>query len=322
MNEGMQGRGWKPQLSVGVFSHNHEDFIAECLDSLDTRTPFQLVITDDGSQDETRRVIQKQLEQYPLNQMPVRAILDPSNRGFVTRLNDFLEVVSGEWFVLLSGDDRFTEGAIDRLLGVAETHTDVDVIFSRFGRIDSEGNEIAERGAEKRYRDLGRRFAPPGNPLRSLLSQGSFVAGGCTFVRNEFVRRHQIRFDSSLTNAEDYDFWMECASRGARFMYVDERCWDHRVLATSKYYSAGSERLRSELATIGRHRVGMPLALSLGGLIWGVQKWKSQFVSESRSNSVSIREAAELLQTTPPVIFLSLPVVALQGIYRRLKRWN
>jgi len=321
MNEAIQGGSRKLQLSVGVFSHNHEDFIAECLDSLQTRTPFQLVITDDGSQDETRRVIQERMEQLPLNGVPVLTTLDPNNRGFVARLNDFLEVVSGEWFVLLSGDDRFAEGALDRLMRVAEAHPDVDVIFSRFGRIDSEGNEIVERGAEKRYRDLGRRFSSPGNPLLSLLGQGSFVAGGCTFVRNEFVRRHQIRFDASLTNAEDYDFWMECASKGASFLYVDERCWDHRVLATSKYYSAGSERLRSELATIGRHRVGLPLTHRLGGLIWGVQKWKSQFIVR-RSDVVSVREASELLHTTPSAIFLSLPVVALQGIYRRIKRWN
>lgn len=311
-----------PQLSIGVFSHNHERFIEEALDSIDFSGSHEVLPTDDGSTDSTREVMAAHLERPPLASACRSANLDPENRGFVKRLNDFLDLMQGEWFVLLSGDDRFTQGALDHLLQLAEVNPAADVIFSRFGRVDSEGRAIEDASADKRYADLGRSFKKPGNPFIDLMTSGSFIAGGCTLVRADFVRQHGIRFNGDLANAEDYDFWLQCAAAGASFLYTDRRCWDHRVLSTSKYHSAGPERIRSELTAIGRHRPGSPFRARVGGLTWGVQKWKGQYLTQGKGQRVGIREAASLLESSVAGIFLSLPLVAAQSLQRRARGWR
>jgi len=311
-----------PRLTIGVFCHNHAAFIEECLASIDIKDAVEVVITDDGSRDSTREVIEAAVPSLVLRGYRVQTNLDPENRGFVARLNSFLSSMSGDRFILLSGDDRFAPGGIGRLMTAADENPTADIVFSRFGRCDQFGADIDNAGAQKRYEDLGRRYLRPGNPLLDLMSSGSFVAGGCTLVNSVFVREHGLLFNTMLANAEDYDFWLQCSSAGARFVYVAERCWDHRVLPTSKYYSAGPERLRSELTAIGRHRPGAPAAVRLGGLVWGLQIWKGQCVRGPKGERVGAREVAGLLHTNVASVFASVPLVAAQSVARRIRGWR
>jgi len=311
-----------PLLSIGVFTHNHERFVGECLRSISSFHAYEVTITDDGSQDETQAVIVNQLQAEGFRNAHVRTILDVTNHGFVRRLNHFLDSMRGEWFLLLSGDDKFVDGGIDHLLEVAHLNPGVDVVFSRFGRIDERGHPLSNPVDEKRYHALGRKFEKPENPFRSLMSSGSFVPGGCTLVRSDFVRRHSIRFNSLLTNAEDYDFWLQCASSGATFVYTERKCWDYRVLATSKYHSAGPERLRSELLAVGRHRSDAPTVANVGGLVWGIQMWKGQYLARAKTHRMGAQEAASLLDSSVLAILFALPIVLAQSIFRRWRGWR
>lgn len=311
-----------PFLSIGVFSHNHEDFISESLASIDAASPTEVIITDDGSDDSTPTIITHSLEMLDRKGLSVRTILDPDNRGFVARLNQFLVDMNGMYFLLLSGDDRIRPGGIERVIRAARDHPEADIVFSRFVCVDPHGEALSVTPADKRYVDLGRRYTKPGRPISDLLRHGSFVSGGCTLVRSDFVRRHGIQFNPNLPNAEDYDFWLECAHAGALFCYVESPVHDYRLHPQSKYASAGSERLEAELDTIGRHRVRATLRLRIWGLAWGVQIWKGQYLKGPRASRVTLSDATRLLRSHPASIVLVSPLVVLEGIARRVRGWR
>lgn len=311
-----------PYLTIGVFSHNHEAFINESLASIDAVSSTEVIITDDGSDDATREVIVGSLQTLDRKGILIRTILDSENLGFVARLNQFLADMNGKYFMLLSGDDRFRPGGIERVLRAARDNPEADIVFSRFVCVDAKGEALSFSPADKRYVDLGRRYSKPGRPLLDLLRHGSFVSGGCTLVRSDFIRRHEIRFNPNLPNAEDYDFWLACAHAGALFCYVESPVYDYRLHANSKYASAGSERLRAELDTIGRHRVQTSLRLRIWGLVWGVQIWKGQYFKRASASRVSLSDARRLLRSHSASIVLASPLVAVESLTRRLRGWR
>lgn len=56
------------QVSVGVLTYNHGKYVRQCLDSLvsqKTDFPFEIVIYDDASTDNTQEIIREYELKYP-----------------------------------------------------------------------------------------------------------------------------------------------------------------------------------------------------------------------------------------------------------------
>ena len=284
-------------ITVGVFAHNHAAFVRECILSVTGDADLRIVIVDDASSDDTPQEILAAAAALESAGYPVEVQLDTVNRGFVARLNNFLDKVDTEYFCLLSGDDRFTPGGLSVMRDAAVKQPGADVVFAAYERIDAEG-ELLEPAAAM-AEGFRRRLAYVGTPkpaFDELLSYGSFVPGGCTLVRSGFVQGRGARFNEDLANAEDYDFWLELGP-DCRYLFVDEHAWDYRVLATSKYHSAGSRRLRCELAAIGRHRKGAPTRVRALSVVQAAHRAKRQWVKAPADSGVPFVEVAQLVQT-------------------------
>ena len=57
-----------PLVSICCITYNHEEYIAQCLDGFlmqKTTFPFEIVISNDCSTDNTHRIIQEYVSRYP-----------------------------------------------------------------------------------------------------------------------------------------------------------------------------------------------------------------------------------------------------------------
>lgn len=90
-------------VSVVVPSYNHARFIEKSLRSIfrQTLTPLQLVVIDNGSGDESVRVIERVLNGCPF---PCELIAR-ENRGLCATLNEGLTQTRGPYFAYLGSDD-------------------------------------------------------------------------------------------------------------------------------------------------------------------------------------------------------------------------
>ena len=97
------------KVSVCVISYNHEKYIAQCLESIlmqECTFPFEIVIRDDCSQDQTLNIIKSYKKRYPETIKLVDAESNiGANRGFLM----VFEKAEGKYCAICEGDDYWID---------------------------------------------------------------------------------------------------------------------------------------------------------------------------------------------------------------------
>ena len=99
----------KYKLSVVTTTYNQERFIEQCLKGIvnqKTTFPFQLIISDDGSTDNTRNIIRKYQKKYP---DIIKPIFREKNLGPMRNFVETLNEAHTEYVALCDGDDYWTD---------------------------------------------------------------------------------------------------------------------------------------------------------------------------------------------------------------------
>jgi len=102
------GDAASPVVSVCCIAYNHQDYIANALDSLlaqETNFPFEVLIHDDASTDNTTEVIRHYAETYP---RIIRTILQEENQYSqkpIISPRFLFPLVRGEYVAICEGDD-------------------------------------------------------------------------------------------------------------------------------------------------------------------------------------------------------------------------
>jgi glycosyltransferase involved in cell wall biosynthesis len=113
----------KPLISVMIGVYNGADYLGEAIDSVLAQTyrPFELIVVDDGSEDDTPRVAKG----YEDALRYVRQ----ENGGMAAARNRAVEEARGSYFAFLDADDRFPPEKLERQLAVFEADPELDVVF-------------------------------------------------------------------------------------------------------------------------------------------------------------------------------------------------
>jgi len=112
-----------PKVSVIVTCYNKAPWIAECIESIlgQTYKPFEVIVVDDCSTDNSREIIEK---------YDVTKVYHSYNRGVSSARNDGLMEATGDYFVLIDGDDKLKPEFIEKCL--AEMKGDVQLVSTDF----------------------------------------------------------------------------------------------------------------------------------------------------------------------------------------------
>jgi len=106
-------------VSVVVPSFNHARFIEATLRSILNQTlpPAKLIVIDDGSGDESPRIIDRVLKdcQFPCE------LVARENRGLCATLNEGFERARGDYFAYLGSDDLWLPDFLEARVGLLET---------------------------------------------------------------------------------------------------------------------------------------------------------------------------------------------------------
>lgn len=130
----------KIRCSVAMATYNGEAYIAEQMESIlkNMEDNDELVISDDGSTDDTRRIIQD----YIQTDSRIR-LVDGPKRGVISNFENALKHVIGEVVFLCDQDDIWADDKIEKVLSAmnegvtlvmhdAEVFQDDKVIYSSF----------------------------------------------------------------------------------------------------------------------------------------------------------------------------------------------
>jgi len=98
-----------PLVSVRVITYNHGRFLRECLDGImaqETSFPFEVVIGEDCSTDNTRQICQEFQARYPDT---IRLLLHAQNVGAQANARLAREACTGKYIAFCEGDDYWTD---------------------------------------------------------------------------------------------------------------------------------------------------------------------------------------------------------------------
>lgn len=130
----------RPMVSIGLMTYNHGPFIGKAIESVlmqEVNFPYELVIAEDCSTDNTREVILSYKEKYP---NVIRLLLQDENVGMKQNSNDLRRACWGKYRANLEGDDYWIDPAkLQKQVDFLESHPDFVAIGGDFICIDEKG---------------------------------------------------------------------------------------------------------------------------------------------------------------------------------------
>lgn len=137
----------KPAVSVVVLTYNHENFIAQALDSIISQEryfPIEVLVNDDCSTDNTAEIVKQYQQKYP---DIITAYLQPVNSGAMRSYYNMLKLCRGKYFMDISGDDYWLPGKMKLQFEYMENNPEVGMCFGR-GKVLRNGKFITSWGAK------------------------------------------------------------------------------------------------------------------------------------------------------------------------------
>jgi glycosyltransferase involved in cell wall biosynthesis len=199
-----------PLVSVVLPTHNMARFLGEALDSVLNQTypHLEVHVIDDGSTDNPRAAIAKQLEDPRVHFYTI----PQSGQGRAKNVG--LRAARGEFVAFIDADDVWVLDKLERQLPLFD-RPEIGVVYSDYARIDVNGAPLE-------------RIKSPvhvGRITNQLLIE-NFVTGMASVVRRECFERVGY-LDEVIPMGIDYDLWLRI-STVYEFAYLDYQTYLYR----------------------------------------------------------------------------------------------
>ncbi len=185
----------KITFSVIIPVYNRAAIISRAIESVLRQTipPAELIVVDDGSEDETASVLKPYLPQIK--------IIRQENKGVSAARNAGIRAASGEWIALLDSDDEWLPQKLELAGRYIQAHPDCKIfqaeeIWMRNGRRVNPKNRHKKQGGFIYKESL---------PL-CIVSPSAVVIKRSLFTEIGF-------FDETLPVCEDYDLWLRVSRK-------------------------------------------------------------------------------------------------------------
>lgn len=183
-----------PTISVVMSVFNGGEFLAQAIQSILDQTfrNFEFIIIDDGSTDDSEKVIKRFDD-------PRIILIQQKNTGLVASLNKGIKIAKGEFIARMDADDISLPQRFEKeLIAITANHS-IGVVGSFYTYIDYAGNPYASHVSPTLHQDL--RFI--------LLHVNPFGHGSVLIRKEALVKIGLYRDDYPA--AEDYDLWRRMA---------------------------------------------------------------------------------------------------------------
>lgn len=197
-----------PLVSVLIPAYNVERYVSEAVRAVMTQTysNLEIIVIDDGSQDDTYSV----LEGLAKQDKRIRLYRNEVNLGLISTLNKGLDIATGEYLARTDADDITEPDWIETIINQLQKQPSI-MAMSAFlieMREDNSGRAVKN--------PHGTIISYPLDPesIRKTLLFKNPINHSAIIIRTDIFRQYGLRYDKSYLHAEDYKLWLEISKIG------------------------------------------------------------------------------------------------------------
>lgn len=213
-----------PTASIVIPTLNRAHLVTRAIKSVLTQTyqDFEIIVVDDGSIDETEKVIKS------CNNKRIKYIKHKKTKGPGAARNTGIEAAIGYYIAFLDSDDEWLPTKLEKQINLFKKTTfNAGLIYCGVAHIDQINRNVKEKWIPK-YR---------GYTFKKNLSENFVVSGSSTVIVQRKALEKAGKFDESLTSCEDWDLWIRIA-KYYEFDFVPEilvNCFAHSERISSNF---------------------------------------------------------------------------------------
>jgi glycosyltransferase involved in cell wall biosynthesis len=213
-----------PTVSIVIPTLNRAHLVTRAIKSVLTQTyqDFEIIVVDDGSIDETEKVIQE------CRNKRIKYIKHKKTKGPGAARNTGIEASGGYYISFLDSDDEWRPKKIEAQIELFQKKkSKIGLIYTGVELIDQDKKITKEKWFPK-YK---------GYVFDKSLSTNFIVSGSSTVIAQREALEKAGKFDESLPSCEDWDLWIRIA-RHYEFDYIPEilvNCFAHSERISSNF---------------------------------------------------------------------------------------
>ncbi|MDO9532851.1 MAG: glycosyltransferase [Deltaproteobacteria bacterium] len=187
-----------PGISVVCPTYNSADFVLDTLQTVVDQLlpPAELIVSDDGSTDDTVDKIERFLINSKGN-FPTRILRNP-HRGVAATRNAGIMAASEKWIAFLDSDDIWLPSKLLKVSEVIRKYPDVNFIYHTMNCIKHDG--------KARLFDHESKYQPNIPLINQLFKMNIFLTPAVTCKKELLINSGM--FNSGYDVSEDYDLWI------------------------------------------------------------------------------------------------------------------
>ncbi len=247
----------KPFFSVIVPTYNQGNLLLRCIKSILSQSfkRYEIIVIDNNSSDNTKEIIKKYKKQIIFRKI--------KNKGIIAKSRNLgIKIAKGEWVSFLDSDDAWAQ---DKLKITYEKikNNNFDIICNDEWIISGKKFRIWSYGPSKK------------NLYKHMLKYGNVMSTSASSVKKKFLTDKKIFFNESksFVTAEDYDFFLNLASKKGIFFFIS--------------YPLGFHYFHKKSASANKKKHNDSIEAVLKFHSYNVQKFnlnKKKFYLECKSN--------------------------------------
>jgi len=224
------------RVSSFICCRNHGKYVREAIDSVVVQTlrPAQLILINDGSDDDTLQVMKTAVEDIKELEIDTEIISREVPLGHIGSYNEAIVKCKHSLIHLMAADDRILSPIF--YAEAAKRLVDEDVGFAAIGLSHmSEDGQVLSSGVDAPISGT----VYPGVALQSLQQFGNFICGGGVLVKKG-AQKQAGPYDPALPYSADFANWIRILRHGWNAAFIPERWYGYRRHAGAMTHGGGA----------------------------------------------------------------------------------